>query len=70
MSKPRKKLEWPTAAVLMVAMLAIAATVLAGPALGMSADTLQTVLASEGILGAIALGVMRQLLAADGGDDA
>lgn len=54
--------NWPTAAILMVALVAIAATVLAGPSLGLDGETLRYVLGSEAGLGLVVLGVMRGLL--------
>lgn len=60
-----KKLSWPTALVLCIAILAIAVTILFGPALGLDPELLTSVLGAQGVLAALVLGVMRQLLGAD-----
>lgn len=63
----KKRLQWPTAAVLIAALIVIGATLLAGPALGLSPETLHSALASEGLLSAVVLGAMRQLLGTGAG---
>lgn len=61
-----KKLSWPTALVICIAIVAIVVTILAGPALGLDPETLKSVVGAQGILAAVVAGVMRQLL---GGSD-
>lgn len=53
--------SWPTVAFLMFAIAAIVATLLAGPALGLEAETLKFALSGEGLIAAIVLGFMRGL---------
>lgn len=61
------KLTWPTAAVLIVVVIAIAATLLAGPSLGWTGEDLAKLLATEGGIGAVLLALMRSLLGGGGG---
>lgn len=61
-----KRTNWPTAMVIVVAILAILATLLAGPSLGLDGETTKLALSAEGLLGAIVLGLMRGLRDGDG----
>lgn len=60
-TKPPSPLSWPTAVVLCVALLVIAATVLAGPSLGLDGESMHYVMGAESVLGVLVLGVMRGL---------
>lgn len=53
--------SWPTAAVMIATVLALAALVLAGPALGVSAETMRLILGGVGSAGAVLLAAMRGL---------
>ena len=53
--------SWPTAAVLIVAILAILALLLAGPVLGVDSETVQWLLGVTGIGGTGLAGVLRGL---------
>lgn len=58
--------NWPTAAVLCTALIAIAATVLAGPSLGLDGETLRYLLSAEAGLGLIVTAIMRGLFQGGG----
>ncbi len=57
-----KNLSWPTAAVLCVAIVCLALTIVLGPYLGLDAETLRFVLGAEGVIGASIAALMRSLL--------
>lgn len=54
-------LSWPTAAVLCTALVVIAATMLAGPSLGLESETLRYLLSAEAGLGLLVTAIMRGL---------
>lgn len=64
-----KTLSWPTAAVLIVLTLAIAAIAIVGPLTGLDGDALRFTLGGTSIVGVLLAGVMRALFGADAGDD-
>lgn len=53
------KISWQTTVVMIVAIVAITATVLIGGWLGFDAQTMQGVIGGEGLIAAIVLGLMR-----------
>jgi hypothetical protein len=55
-------ISWPTAAVICVTIAAVVATALAGPSVGLDAETIATLLSAQGVIGALAAGLLRQLL--------
>lgn len=57
-----RTLSWPTAIVILVAIVALAATAILGPLAGLDADTLATLLGAEGAIGATVAGLCRALL--------
>lgn len=63
-----RSISWPTAVVLCVAILVIGATLLAGPALGLEAETMHFALGSESVIGFVVLALTRKLLDKDAGD--
>jgi len=57
--------SWPTAIVLIVALVALAAAYLAGPSLGVPAESHAELVGALGALAAIVLGLMRSILGRD-----
>lgn len=57
----QKKIQWPTAAVLMTAIVALASTAIALVSMGWSSADVASLLAGEGGFWALALAAMRQL---------
>lgn len=64
-----KTLSWPTAAVLIVLTLAIAAIAVVGPLTGLDGDALRFVLGGTSIVGVLLAGIMRALFGAGSDDD-
>ncbi len=56
------QISWPTAAVIIATIAAVVATALAGPSVGLDAETIATLLSAQGVIGALAAGLLRQLL--------
>ena len=56
-----KSIQWPTALVVCVTIVSLAATIVLGPLAGLDRETLHLVLGSEGVLGTAIAGLMRAL---------
>jgi hypothetical protein len=61
-----KRIQWPTAIVTVVFVLAITAAYLAGPALGVPEDSHKALVAGIGVLAVPVLAMMQKLLAPRG----
>ncbi len=66
MKQQMKRIQWPTAIVMVVFMLAITAAYLAGPALGVPEDSHKALVAGIGLLAAPALAMMQKMRAPRG----
>ncbi len=60
-----KKIQWPTAAALIVVVIVIGAAYLFGPSLGVDPDTHASFVAGVGAVGAFILATMRSVLGKD-----
>lgn len=62
MKQQMQRIQWPTAIVLVVFVLAITAAYLAGPALGVPDESHKSLMAGLGVLGMFVLSKMRSVL--------
>lgn len=63
------RIQWPTAAILIAALVLIAAAYLFGPRLGVSPDAQKMLVGGIGAVGAIVLAIMRGVLSRDDDHD-
>lgn len=61
----KQKIQWPTALVLCVVVLSLAAAYLLGPSLGVPEESHETLVAGVGLIGSAALAFMRGILSHD-----